>query len=152
HPSFIGIASNLVKFQGEHAPAINSLLGNIIISRDLAGANQLAKLLHHRYRIVSLDGDVVNPGGSMTGGASKQSASSLLGRKSELEDLKHKLEDMKEKTAVLQESWEKARKSLADEEKLLESIRSKGEELRIKQREAESALVQIEINKKNVDD
>ncbi|MBS4193954.1 chromosome segregation protein SMC [Lederbergia citri] len=152
HPSFIGIASNLVKFQSDHAPAINSLLGNIIISRDLAGANQMAKLLHHRYRIVSLDGDVVNPGGSMTGGASKQSTSSLLGRKSELEDLKHKLEEMKEKTAVLQESWDKARKSLTDEENLLESIRSKGEELRIKQREAESALVQIEINKKNVDD
>ncbi|MBS4198926.1 chromosome segregation protein SMC [Bacillus sp. FJAT-49732] len=152
HPSFIGIASNLVKFKSDYAPAVNSLLGNIIIARDLAGANQLAKILQHRYRIVSLDGDVVNPGGSMTGGASKQSTGSLLGRKSELEDIKVKLEDMKEKTAILQDSWEKARNNLTIEEKMLESIRSKGEELRIKQNEVESTLAQININKKNIDD
>ncbi|MBS4217780.1 chromosome segregation protein SMC [Bacillus sp. FJAT-49711] len=151
-PSFIGIAANLVKFKSEHSPAVKSLLGNIIIAEDLAGANKLAKLLQYRFRIVSLDGDVVNPGGSMTGGASKQSASSLLGRKSELDDLRNKLDDMKEKTAILQDSWELARNNLTNEEKLLESIRAKGEELRIKQREAESSLVQIEMNKKNVDD
>ncbi|MCR2820750.1 chromosome segregation protein SMC [Lederbergia panacisoli] len=152
HPSFIGIAASLVEYKSEHTPAVRSLLGNIIISRDLAGANELAKLLQFRFRIVSLDGDVVNPGGSMTGGASKQSTSSLLGRKSELEDLRNKLEDMREKTTTLQESWEMAKNNLTSEEKLLESIRSKGEELRIKQREVESSLVQIEMNKKNVDD
>ncbi|MCJ8006235.1 chromosome segregation protein SMC [Lederbergia wuyishanensis] len=152
HPSFIGIASKLVKFKDEHAAAVNSLLGNIIVARDLAGANQIAKILQHRYRIVSLEGDVVNPGGSMTGGASKQSTGSLLGRKSELEDLKEKLVEMREKTAILQDSWEKARNNLTNEEKLLELIRSKGEQLRIKQNDVESTLAQIKINKKNVDD
>ncbi|MCB6745984.1 hypothetical protein, partial [Anaerostipes hadrus] len=63
-----------------------------------------------RYRIVTLDGDVVNPGGSMTGGASKQNSVSLLSRKSELEALKEKLAGM-EKTTMALETEVKALKA-----------------------------------------
>ncbi len=64
-----------------------------MITKDLKGANELAKILQYRCRLVTLDGDIVNPGGSMTGGAVKQKSSSLLSRKGELEDLKAKLVD-----------------------------------------------------------
>ncbi|RCK10923.1 hypothetical protein DT075_24825 [Bacillus licheniformis] len=64
--------------------------------------NDLAKRLGHRYRIVTLEGDVVNPGGSMTGGAVKKKSSSLLGRNRELEAQTKRLAEMEEKTELLE--------------------------------------------------
>ena len=50
---------------------MKNLLGLVVITKDLKGASEMAKLLQYRCRFVTLDGDVVNPGGSMTGGALK---------------------------------------------------------------------------------
>lgn len=72
HPSLIGTAVSLVKFEQKYAEIMNNLLGNVVITKDLKGANELAKFLQYRCRLVTLDGDVVNPGGSMTGGVVKQ--------------------------------------------------------------------------------
>ena len=72
HAAFIGVASHLVSFDEKYQKVIQNLLGTVLIVRDLKGANELAKMLGHRYRIVTLDGDVVNPGGSMTGGGVKK--------------------------------------------------------------------------------
>lgn len=87
HSSFLGVASELVTFDPAYRSVIQNLLGTVLITEDLKGANELAKLLGHRYRIVTLEGDVVNPGGSMTGGAVKKKNNSLLGRSRELEDV-----------------------------------------------------------------
>ncbi|TSB46379.1 chromosome segregation protein SMC [Alkalicoccobacillus porphyridii] len=84
---FIGVATDLITFEAKVSPAITNLLGSIVIAKDLPGANKLASKTGHRFRIVTLDGDVVNPGGSMTGGSVKQKNSSLVGRKRELEEL-----------------------------------------------------------------
>lgn len=72
NPSYIGIASELVSFDPAYRTAVQNLLGTVLITEHLKGANDLAKRLGHRYRIVTLEGDVVNPGGSMTGGAVKR--------------------------------------------------------------------------------
>ncbi len=72
HSSFLRVASELVTFDPAYRRIIQNLLGTVLITEDLKGANELAKLLGHRYRIVTLEGDVVNPGGSMTGGAVKE--------------------------------------------------------------------------------
>ena len=72
NPSFIGIASELVSFDPAYRSVVQNLLGTVLITEHLKGANDLAKRLGHRYRIVTLEGDVVNPGGSMTGGAVKK--------------------------------------------------------------------------------
>ena len=98
HAAYLGTAADLIQYEAKYAHVAMNLLGTVIITRDLKGANELAKLVGHRYRFVTLDGDVVNPGGSMTGGASKQKTSSLLSRKAELEELKNKLIDMDKKT------------------------------------------------------
>ncbi|WP_062105103.1 chromosome segregation protein SMC [Bacillus niameyensis] len=150
--AFVGIAAELVQYKEKHSQAVQSLLGNIVIAKDLPGANQLAKLLQYRLRIVTLDGDVVNPGGSMTGGASKQKTTSLLGRKSELEDLKKNLEDMRSKTNALEKEWHLIKYQLSEEEEKLESIKEKGQDLRIQKNDTQTAFAQIEINKKNIDD
>ena len=67
-PGFVGIASELVRYPEQVQTVIQNLLGVTILAADLTSANQLAKLVNYQYRVVSLEGDVMNPGGSMTGG------------------------------------------------------------------------------------
>ncbi|MGM2835918.1 chromosome segregation protein SMC, partial [Bacillus cereus group sp. Bce025] len=68
HPSFVGVAAELVQYNNKYENVVSNLLGTVIVAKDLRGANELAKQLQYRYRIVTIEGDVVNPGGSMTGG------------------------------------------------------------------------------------
>lgn len=100
HPSFLGTASGLVTYDAAYRNVIQNLLGTVLITEDLKGANELAKLLGHRYRIVTLEGDVVNPGGSMTGGAVKKKNNSLLGRSRELETVTARLAEMEENSSA----------------------------------------------------
>ncbi|WP_410720565.1 hypothetical protein, partial [Brevibacillus sp. SIMBA_076] len=81
----------MIQYDDRHAAIAENLLGTVIITTDLKGANDLAKMMQHRFRFVTLEGDIVNPGGSMTGGALKQKTTSLLSRKTELEELHQKL-------------------------------------------------------------
>lgn len=65
---FIGIASDLVKYNPKYTNIIKNLLGNIIVVNNIDVANSLSKKIHFSNRIVTLDGDVINIGGSLTGG------------------------------------------------------------------------------------
>ena len=123
HPLLVGSAVDLVGFDSKYAEVIGSLLGNVVITRDLKGANELAKILQYRCRLVTLDGDIVNPGGSMTGGAQKQKTSSLLTRKGELEDLKEKLIVMSEKTSNLESLVKSLKEDVKTQEQELEAMR-----------------------------
>jgi chromosome segregation protein len=152
HPSYIGTAVGLVKFDQKYLEVMNNLLGNVVITKDLKGANELAKILQYRSRLVTLDGDVVNPGGSMTGGAVKQKSSSLLTRKGELDDLKAKIADMETKTAK-QESLVKGLKAdVQTQEQGLEDLRKGGEELRIQEQALKGDLREAELEEKNVNE
>ena len=82
---FIDIASNLVKFDLKFKNVILNLLGNIIVVDDIDNANKIAKKINNRYRVVTLSGEVVNIGGSITGGSLKKS--NILSEKYELEDI-----------------------------------------------------------------
>lgn len=68
---FIGIASDLVKYDKKYDNIIKNQLGNIIIVDNLDTATKLSKIINHRYRVVSLDGDLMHVGGSLTGGTIK---------------------------------------------------------------------------------
>ncbi|MDT2816763.1 chromosome segregation protein SMC [Vagococcus lutrae] len=114
HEGFIGLAEALVSYEDARLKAIiASVLGRTIIAKDLSSANELARMLNFKYRIVSLEGDIINPGGSMTGGATKYgSQGSLLGLANEEQTLKRKLQELKEEqiaketnVAQLKESW-----------------------------------------------
>lgn len=65
---FIGIANELIKFDKKYSPVFSYLLGNVIISEDMNSAFLLSKLTYQMYRVITLDGDIVAPGGSVTGG------------------------------------------------------------------------------------
>lgn len=91
HPSFVGVASNLVQCEQKYKIVLEHLIGQVVIVKDLVAANEIAKILSYRYRVVTLEGDVVNTGGSMTGGSVKQQQSSLLSRQRELEEIAEKI-------------------------------------------------------------
>ncbi|MGN7939913.1 chromosome segregation protein SMC [Virgibacillus sp. 6R] len=152
HPAFVGIATNLVTYQQQFKSIIGNLLGTVIVTADLKGANEIAKLMNYRYRLVTLQGDVVNPGGSMTGGAVKQKNNSLLSRGRELEVINEKLTDMEEKTAKLEEDVKAAKATIQEYEINLENLRTAGEQLRIEEQKVRSEMREIELNEKNIND
>lgn len=82
---FLGIASELVTFDEKYRGIIEQLLGRVLVVENLSSGIELAKKNQHKYRIITLEGDVMNAGGSMTGGAHRNNKSQLLSRKNELD-------------------------------------------------------------------
>ncbi|MFK2824967.1 chromosome segregation protein SMC [Bacillus sp. B190/17] len=143
---FIGIASSLIQFSDKYRSAVTNLLGHTVIAASLEGANELAKLMNYRYRIVTLDGDVVNPGGSMTGGALKQKGSSFISRKNELETLKEKLAVMEVKTSAAEREVKKLKEDIASKEALLEEMRNDIETIRVKEQERKNEQLEWQFS------
>ncbi len=83
---FVGIASELVRTEDTYQAVVENLLGRTVIVSDLDAAIQMSQKHHNRFKIVTLDGQVMNPGGSMTGGSTNKDAG-ILSRANELEKL-----------------------------------------------------------------
>ena len=83
---FVGIASRLVRCEDRYRPIVENLLGRAVIVQDMDAAILMARKYHNRFKIVTLDGQVMNPGGSMTGGSVSKDAG-ILSRANELEKL-----------------------------------------------------------------
>ncbi|MHC0037196.1 chromosome segregation protein SMC [Pseudoneobacillus sp. C159] len=152
HSSFIGIATDLIRYNDKYNEIILNLLGNVIVTKDLKGANEIAKALQHRMRIVTLDGDIVNPGGSMTGGAVKQKSTSLLSRKAELEDLKKKILEMDTKTTNIEQQVKNLKQEVELGEQRLEVQRKNGEKLRLKEQTLKGELREIQVEERNINE
>lgn len=95
-PGYIGIASRLVNYDDKYKNIIDNVLGNIIIADNIDTANKISTSINKRYKIVTLDGQVVNVGGSLTGGSIVKS-NNTLSVKYELEELKRKSNFFEEK-------------------------------------------------------
>ncbi|QUG41060.1 chromosome segregation protein SMC [Psychrobacillus sp. INOP01] len=129
HPSFVDTADKLVNYSDGYQIIVENLLGNIIIAKDLKGANEMAARLQYKFRFVTLDGDVVNAGGSLTGGSVKQQ-SSLFTRKAELEQLNVKLVELEKSVLEAEVSVSKRKQEVQELKKDLEETRLSGEQLR----------------------
>lgn len=88
---YLGVASDFVDCDDIYQIVNSYLLGHILVCDNLANANELAKALHYKYKIVTMDGETVNKDGSMSGGRSRQNASPLTLKK-EWQDVKTQLE------------------------------------------------------------
>src|SRR5699024_11444738 len=77
-PGFVGVASSLVTTAATYQNIIANLLGTTVIVTDMSAAIPMAKQLKHRVRLVTLDGQIMNGGGTMTGGATRQHGNGLL--------------------------------------------------------------------------
>lgn len=104
---FVDIASNLVTCDNTYRNIVENLLGRVIIVEDIDCAIGIAKRYNNKYRIVTLDGQVINPGGSMTGG-SKGKSSGVLSRANLIEELKQQAQDIKKELDEVRAMHKKA--------------------------------------------
>ncbi|MGP4106953.1 chromosome segregation protein SMC [Virgibacillus sp. L01] len=153
HAGFIGVAANLVSAQDDFQKAVNHLMGHVIIAKTLRDANEIAKTVMRRYRIVTLDGDVVNPGGSMSGGAQKKSNQSLFTREKDLQEVTDKLNEFQKKASSFEQKVNKQKqqieeteKQLANEEQAITNEHQILQEIRSAYKEAEMKLVSLNDN------
>lgn len=152
HPSFVGEAVEVIQFAPKYKEMICHLLGNVIIASDLKGANEIAKTLQYRVRLVTLTGDVVNPGGSMTGGSFKQKTTSILSRKGELEELKTNIIEMESKTTSLEIQVKRLKTNIQELEEKLDELRVTGEELRLREQKVIGDLREVEFEEKSANE
>lgn len=129
HDSYIAPANELVQTEEQYESIRDYLLGHIIVAKDLKGASELAKLIRHSHRIVTLEGDVVNPGGSLSGGANKKQ-SSVFSRKSELAQLHSTVRKLEQELKRAEKSVAAKKQDKNDLASQLEILRENGEQLR----------------------
>ena len=111
-PGFVGIASRLVSYDGQYDNIFKNLLGRTVVMEDLDSGIAAARKHQNRFRIVTLDGQVINRGGSMTGGSVSKSAG-VLSRANELETLKNRQEELKGRLAAAQRERDEAARELS---------------------------------------
>ncbi len=106
NPDFIDVLSNLLTYNKKYQNIIENQFGTIIISKDIDSANRLSKIIRNRYKIITLDGDVINVGGSMTGG-SLNKTKSIITTKQELKYLEEKEQNLKAEIVTLKDELSK---------------------------------------------
>ena len=109
----IGAANELVTYDPKYKDLFASLLGQILVVENIDAGIRIANKYHHSVRIVTLEGDSLNRGGSMSGGAFKNK-SNLLGRAREVEELKHRLDQWKQTINKEEEKYKENEKKLKE--------------------------------------
>ncbi|MDL2217269.1 chromosome segregation protein SMC [Christensenellaceae bacterium OttesenSCG-928-M15] len=99
-PGCIGVASELIGYDQQYQNVMEYLLGRTVIVEDLDAGIAINRKTHAAFRIATIKGDIINPGGSMTGGSVQKREFSLLGRERELKELR---EDMQKIAAAIKE-------------------------------------------------
>ena len=101
---FEGIASELVRCDSKYRDIISSVLGRTAVADDINSAVRIAKKYGYKFRIVTLDGQIINAGGSLTGGSLKET-SGIISRKQEIDTLGADIEKLSEKIKTSQEEY-----------------------------------------------
>ncbi|MEG1503382.1 MAG: chromosome segregation protein SMC [Enterococcus sp.] len=141
---FVGVASELVQFPETVAPIMQNLLGAIVIAKDLNSANQLARQLRYQVRVVSLDGDVMNAGGSMTGGATKQgNRGNLFNQSHELAEWTKRYEEINQALQTKEKLVRELQAQNTEQNETIENLRTQGEQTRLAYQEAKSSEERI---------
>ncbi|MCZ0703399.1 chromosome segregation protein [Natronobacillus azotifigens] len=149
---FVGVASDLIEYDQKYHVIVSNLLGTTILAKTLKDANELASLLERRYRIVTLDGDVVNPGGSMSGGAKKNTNQSLFTREKDLKEITDKLADTEKRTSLYEEKLSSKKAKVAELQKDLARQTEQHTKLKEKQIDLQSRIAEVTINLRHHDD
>ncbi|WP_425288218.1 chromosome segregation protein SMC [Pseudoflavonifractor phocaeensis] len=110
-PGFVGMGDELIECDKKYEVVFSSLLGRTVVAEDMDAAIAMARKYHHRLKIVTLDGQVLNPGGSMTGGSASRTAG-ILSRQGELERLREQEGGIREKLSAAAKELEEARREV----------------------------------------
>ncbi|WNS79753.1 chromosome segregation protein SMC [Domibacillus sp. DTU_2020_1001157_1_SI_ALB_TIR_016] len=149
---FLGTAAELTDYEERYAQAARHLLGNVLVADSLEKANHIARKINHRYRVVTIEGDVVNAGGSMTGGSVKKTGASLLGRKNELDTLSSQIVQMEQKTAQAEREVKALQDRAAECDRLVSRLEETGELYRQGLQEAKNQQLEWSFNEQSIND
>ena len=152
---FIDIASKLIECKEAYRNIIENQLGHVIICDNIDNANTLSKMINHKYKIVTLDGQVINVGGSITGGSSIEN-NNILKDKYELENKKLELEKVINEKKELNIKLNEANNELSIYDKDILGLKSEINELNefilIKNRNLDEVKVKYENNTREIKD
>ena len=137
---FVGIASDLVTCQSQYRPIVDNLLGRTVIAEHIDDAIAMAKQYRSRFKIVTMDGQVMNPGGSMTGGSVNRE-SGLLSRANELEKLNRQEQTLTEQKTKCEQELREAQRGADEVEFQLTAARDQ-------LREAEDQVLRLQGQEK----
>ena len=140
---FVGVASELCSCDAKYQQILGSLLGKIVIAEELNSAVAIAKRYSYRFRVVTLDGQVVNAGGSLTGGSQLRNTG-MLSRASEIRQLKSQSARLAEKAKAAQATAEQLQREYASVEAQLLGFRAELSRL-------EQELVRLQAEKRACD-
>ncbi|MDD7402855.1 MAG: chromosome segregation protein SMC [Butyribacter sp.] len=153
-PGVIGMASSLVSVEDRFSELIEYLLGRFVVVDHIDHAIALAKKYHHTMRIVTKEGDLINPGGSMSGGAFRNNHN-LLGRRREIEELEKRTATLKMQLQTLSQDIAQKEKEAEEISKKLAGNQKVRQELGLQQNTAklnyEHAVEELDKNNEKLD-
>ena len=124
---FIGIASDLISYDEKYRDILENILGRTIVIDNIDQGIKFARETGHKYKVVTLDGDILNPGGSLTGGSLKTSGN-ILSRKRLINEFNEKINNTKAENIDLEEKVLSIEKELVD---CKENIKQYEEEVKV---------------------
>ena len=142
----IGIASDLIKYSKKYEQIIMNLLGRTVIVDNMETAIKVAKQNGYSFRIITVEGDVINPSGAITGGSVAKKTVNILGRGREIEKLEKEIQKLKEKIKKIEEEKEEYEKSIEDTFEGATSLEKELQEIDITYATEKQKLVSIEEN------
>ncbi len=137
---FIGVASSLVRSDNLYRGIVENLLGRTVIAQDIDAAIMMADRYRNRFKIVTLDGQVMNPGGSMTGGSVNKEAG-ILSRANELEKLTAQEKELEQKKQTMELELQEVQRSVDQVQFQLDTAKDQ-------LRQAEDAVLRLQGQEK----
>lgn len=147
-PGVVGYASEVVQAEEKFRGVVDFLLARTLVVDTMEHALRVAKAYQQRLRIVTLEGELLHPGGSITGGSLQNREAGFLNRGGEIETLKKSLAERRAELSKEEERYEAANQELVSGEEKLEGLKKRREEVRVRAAEVrvsrEKLAVQVE--------
>ena len=142
----IGIASDLIKFDKKYEQIIISLLGRTVIVDNMDTAIKVAKQNGYMFRIMTLEGDMINPSGAITGGSIAKKTVNILGRGKEIEKLEKEIKGIKQKIEQIKKEKEDFENSIEDTMEMATSLEKELQEIDITYATEKQKVIAIDEN------
>ena len=142
----VGIASDLVKFNKKYEQIVLNLLGRTVIVDNMETAIKVAKQNGYTFRIITIEGDVINPSGAITGGSVAKKTVNILGRGREIEKLEKETKKLREKVVELEKEKQEYERSMEETFEGATSLEKELQEIDITYATEKQKLVSIEEN------
>ena len=143
---YIGIASDLIKYDKKYQDIIENLLGRTVIVDNMETAIKIAKQNKYAFRIITLEGDIINPSGAITGGSVAKKTVNILGRGREIEKLEKEIKTKNKKIESLEEEKKDFEKSIVDIFEESKNLEKELQEIDITYATEKQKLLSIEQN------